>query len=148
MNVQDFVNGIPLGDIAALDAAGCDRALIARAGAHAELKMMFVDGFFHADPHPGNVFWLPGNRLALIDFGLVGRLSGPRRAQVVDLLDGLVRRDAAQVTEVLLDWTQDAAVDESLITEQVDTFIDHYHGVPLKQLDLGAMLGEIAALLR
>ncbi len=148
MNVQDFVDGIPLSDMAALDAAGCDRALIARLGAQAELKMMFVDGFFHADPHPGNVFWLPGNRLALIDFGMVGRLSGPRRAQVVDLLDGLVRREAAQVTEVLLDWTQDAAVDESAIAEQVDTFIDHYHGVPLKQLDLGAMLGEIAALLR
>ncbi len=148
MNVQDFVDGIPLGDVAALDAAGCDRALVARAGAHAELKMMFVDGFFHADPHPGNLFWLPGNRIALIDFGMVGRLSGARRAQVVDLLDGLVRRDAAAVTEVLLDWTQDAASDESAIAEQVDAFIDYYHGVPLKQLDLGTMLGEIAALLR
>lgn len=148
MNVQDFVEGIPLGDLAALDEAGGNRALIARLGAQAEFKMMFVDGFFHADPHPGNVFWLPGNRLALIDFGMVGRLSGQRRAQVVDLLDGLVRRDAAQVTEVLLEWTQDAAVDESAIAEQVDAFIDHYHGVPLKQLDLGAMLGEITALLR
>lgn len=148
MNVQDFVDGIPLGDIAALDAAGCDRALIARLGAQAEFKMMFVDGFFHADPHPGNVFWLPGNRLALIDFGMVGRLSGQRRGQVVDMLDGLVRRDAAQVTEVLLDWAQQTAVDESAIAEEVDAFIDRYHGVPLKQLDLGTMLGEIAALLR
>jgi ubiquinone biosynthesis protein len=148
MNVQDFVDGVPLSDIDALDAAGCDRAFIARLGAQAEMKMMFVDGFFHADPHPGNVFWLTGNRLALIDFGMVGRLSETRRAQVVDLLDGLVRRDSAQVVEVLLDWTQSAAVDESAISEEVDDFIDHYHGLPLKQLDLGAMLGEIVALLR
>lgn len=148
MNVQDFVDGVPLSNIAALDAAGCDRALIARLGTQAEMKMMFVDGFFHADPHPGNVFWLTGNRLALIDFGMVGRLSEQRRAQVVDLLDGLVRRDPAQVTEVLMDWTQGEAVDESAISEEVDDFIDHFHGLPLKQLDLGAMLGEIVALLR
>ena len=148
MNVQDFVDGVPLSDIAALDVVDCDRALIARLGAQAEMKMMFVDGFFHADPHPGNVFWLTGNRLALIDFGMVGRLSEQRRAQVVDLLDGLVRRDPAQVTDVLVDWTQNAAVDESAIAEGVDDFIDHYHGVPLKRLDLGAMLGEIVALLR
>jgi ubiquinone biosynthesis protein len=148
MNVQDFVDGIALTDIAALDAAGCDRVLVARLGAQTEMKMMFVDGFFHADPHPGNVFWLPGNRLALIDFGMVGRLSEQRRAQVVDLLDGLVRRDAAQVTEVLLEWTADAAANEASIAEEVDAFIDNYHGVPLKQLDLAAMLGEIAALLR
>jgi len=148
MNVQDFVDGIALTDIAALDAAGCDRVLVARLGAQTEMKMMFMDGFFHADPHPGNVFWLPGNRLALIDFGMVGRLSQQRRAQVVDLLDGLVRRDAAQVTEVLLEWTADAAANEASIAEEVDAFIDNYHGVPLKQLDLAAMLGEIAALLR
>ena len=148
MNVQDFVDGVPLGDLAALDAAGCDRPLIARIGAQAEMKMMFADGFFHADPHPGNVFWLPGNRLALIDFGMVGRLSEQRRIQVIDLLDGLVRRDAAPVTEVLLEWAQHANADQSGIVEAVDNFIDHYHGVPLKQLDLAAMLAEITALLR
>lgn len=148
MNVQDFVDGVPLHDLAALDAAGCDRRKIARLGVRVEMKMMFADGFFHADPHPGNVFWLTGDRLALIDFGMVGRLSLPRRAQVVDLLDGLVRRDAVAVTEVLLDWTQETQTDEAALAADVDDFIDHYHGVPLAQLDLAAMLGEVAALLR
>lgn len=148
MNVQEFIAGVPLGDTAALDAAGCDRQRIARLGARVEMKMMFQDGFFHADPHPGNVFWLPGNRLALIDYGMVGRLSESRRAQVVDLFDGLVRRDAGQVSEVLLDWTADDRVDEAAVTREVEEFIDHYHGLPLAQLHLGAMLGEITALLR
>lgn len=148
VNVQEFIAGVPLGDDAALAAAGGDRKLIARRGAQAELKMMFDDGFFHADPHPGNVFWLPGDRLALIDYGMVGRLSAARRAQMVDLFDGLVRRDAGAVAEVLIDWATDDHVDEAAVHEEVDTFIDHYHGVPLKDLHLGAMLNEITALLR
>lgn len=150
MNVQAFVDGVPLADRAALAAVGCDAPLIARIGAQAVLRMMFTDGFFHADPHPGNVFWLPGNRLALIDFGMVGRLSERRRLQLVALLSALVGRDAGAVTEVLLEWTDTAEieVDEAAMAEAVDAFIDRYHGVPLKQLRLGLMLGDIAALLR
>jgi ubiquinone biosynthesis protein len=110
--------------------------------------MLFIDGFFHADPHPGNVFWLPGDRLALIDFGMVGRLSQARRAQMVELLDGLVRRDAEPVAEVLLDWAIDGEFDPDAIAQRVDAFIDRYHGVPLKELRLGHMMGEMTALLR
>lgn len=148
VNVQAFIDGIPLSDIDAIEAAGGDRCAIARLGAQAELKMLFADGFFHADPHPGNVFWLPGDRLALIDFGMVGRLSPARRAQMVELLDGLVRRDAEPVADILLDWTTDAGVDAEAIAQRVDAFIDRYHGVPLKDLHLGGMMGEITALLR
>ncbi len=148
VNVQQFIDGIPLSDLDALDAVGGDRVRIAQLGAQVELKMMLLDGFFHADPHPGNVFWLPGDRLALIDFGMVGRLSETRRQQMMDLFDGLVRRDAEPVTEVLLDWSVDDHVDDAALTQQVEVFIDNYHGVPLKELRLGAMMGEITALLR
>lgn len=149
MNVQGFVDGLLVADLAALDAAGIDRRKIARDGAQAILKMMLEDGFFHADPHPGNVFVLPGNRIALIDYGMIGRLSRARRAQVVSLLFGLVEHDSQRVTEVLLDWTDDEVVgDEARIGEDVDAFVDRYHGVPLGQLNLAAMLLEIATLLR
>ena len=66
--------------------------------------MVFEDGFFHADPHPGNVFYLPGNRLAFIDFGMVGRLSPQRRDQLLRLMLGLVQREHHAVAEVLIDW--------------------------------------------
>ncbi|MDI1253976.1 AarF/UbiB family protein [Thermomonas sp.] len=148
VNVQQFIDGIPLSDLDALDAVGGDRTRIARLGAQVEMKMMFLDGFFHADPHPGNVFWLPGDRLALIDFGMVGHLSEARRQQMVDLFDGMVRRDSEPVAEVLLDWSVDDRVDADAVTQQVEEFIDHYHGVPLKELHLGTMMGEITALLR
>jgi len=60
-----------------------------------------ADGFFHADPHPGNVFYLPGNRLAFIDFGMVGRLSRERRDQLADLLYSLALRDPERAAELL-----------------------------------------------
>lgn len=148
MNVQDFVDGIPIADLAALDAAGVDRRQVARTGAQAVLKMMLEDGFFHADPHPGNVFVLPGGRIAMIDFGMVGRLSHARRAEVVSLLFGLVERDAGRVVEVLLDWTDQPGVDEAQLSSDIDAFVDRYHGVPLGRLDLAGMLLEVTALLR
>jgi len=104
MNVQEQIVGIRGNDLAAIDAAGLDRATLAARGADAVLKMILVDGFFHADPHPGNVMFLPSNRIALIDFGMVGRLSPTRRSQIVDLLAGLAHHDEQAMLEVLLDW--------------------------------------------
>jgi ubiquinone biosynthesis protein len=148
MNVQDYIAGIPVADVAALDAAGVDRADIARRGAEAVLKMVLVDGFFHADPHPGNVFVLGDGRIALIDYGMVGRLSRARRTQVLLLLHALVQHNAEDVTEVLLDWTGEAETDEDKLAEDVDAFVDRYHGLPLGQLDLVAMLLDVTAMLR
>jgi ubiquinone biosynthesis protein len=149
VNVQDFVDGLPGEDLAAVDAAGLDRKELARRGAQAVLKMIVEDGFFHADPHPGNVFYLPGNRLAFIDFGMVGRLPPRRREELLTLLLGLVQRDPPAVAEVLLDWTGDArGVDIAQLEQEIENFVDQYHGTPLSQLNLGQMLTEVTAVLR
>ena len=150
LNVQDYIDGIAGRDLAAVDAAGLERKLLARRGASAVLKMMLEDGFFHADPHPGNVFYLHGNRIAFIDFGMVGRLSESRRYELAVLLNGLVSNDAAAVADVLLEW-RDAEAPETepeRLRHEIDTFVDQYKGVPLKQLDLGAMLSDLVMILR
>ena len=148
LNVQQFIDGIPGRDLEAVDKSGLDRKVLARNGSQAVLKMILEDGFFHADPHPGNVFYLPGERIAFIDFGMVGRLSEGRRNQVVDFLQGLVERNAGKVIEVLLDWAGDVRVDTQMLAIEIDTFIDQYHGVSLKQINLSAMITELTALLR
>lgn len=148
MNVQGLVEGIPASDIAALDASGIDRALVAQRGADIVLKMVLEDGFFHADPHPGNVFVLPGDRIALIDYGMVGRLSRARREQLMSLLHALAEHDAERVTDVLLDWTREPDIDEEQLAQDVDAYVDRYHGVPLGQLDLTQALLELTVLLR
>jgi len=146
--VQEFIDGIPGRSLSAVDQAGLDRKILARRGAHAVLRMIVEDGFFHADPHPGNVFYLPGNRIAFIDFGMVGRLTEERRGQVIRLLLGLVRHEPERVTDVMLDWSGDGSVDEERLTQEIQNFVDQYHGMPLKQLSIGDMLSDMVAILR
>jgi len=146
--VQEFIDGIPGRNLAAVDQAGYDRKILSRRGSHAVLKMIVEDGFFHADPHPGNVFYLPGNRIALIDFGMVGRLTEERRAQLIRLLLGLVQHEAERVADVMLDWTGNGFVDEAVLIQEIQAFVDQYHGVPLKHISLGVMLNDLVAILR
>jgi len=153
VNVQQRIEGVAAGDQAAIDAAGLDRRALARRGARAVLKMIVQDGFFHADPHPGNLFFLPGNRIAFIDFGMCGRVSPQRRDQLLSLMLGLVQRDASAVAQVLLDWADhadnDAApADEDALLGEIEAFVDQYHGVPLAQLGLATMLADVTTLLR
>ena len=148
LNVQAYVEGIAGRELSAVDASGLDRRLLARRGANAVLQMVLEDGFFHADPHPGNVFYLPGNRLAFIDFGMVGRLSRERRDQLADLLYSLVQRDVERSAELLVDWAGNARVDVQSLCLDIDSFIDGFHGVPLQQIDVGRLLGDLTALMR
>jgi len=90
INVQEFVEGIPGVNIQTIDEAGMDRKRLAKTGANAVLKMIMVDGVFHADPHPGDFFILPGGRIAFIDFGMMGRVSEVRRQQIMGLLQALL----------------------------------------------------------
>ncbi|MEY2893662.1 MAG: hypothetical protein RJA98_3570 [Pseudomonadota bacterium] len=153
VNVQDFIGGLPGPDFAGIEAAGLDRRVLAQRGAQAVLKMIVQDGFFHADPHPGNVFYLPGNRIGFIDFGMVGRLSPQRRDELLRLLLGLVQRDAGDVADVLLEWTDSGSaasqrVDESALRDDIEAFVDQYHGTEIARINLAAMLGDVTVLLR
>ena len=149
INVQDFVAGVPGNDLERLQREGLDAKLLARHGAHAVLKMIVEDGFFHADPHPGNVFYLPGNRIAFIDFGMVGRLSPRRRDELLRLLMGLVERQPQAVADVLLEWTEGrSGTQVQLLEDAIETFVDQHHGTPLAQLHLGEMLSEVSTILR
>ncbi|UCV17732.1 ABC1 kinase family protein [Ferribacterium limneticum] len=146
--VQEFIDGISGRNLQAVEQAGLDRKVLAQRGANAVLKMILEDGFFHADPHPGNIFYLPGNRIAFIDFGMVGRLTEERRDQLISLLLGLVKHQPQRVADVMLDWTAEVTVDEAGLILEIQTFVDQYHGVALKQLKLGAMLSDLVDILR
>ncbi len=149
VNVQDFIDGIAGYHLDRLRPPEYDRRLLARRGAQAVLKMIVEDGLFHADPHPGNVFYLADNRIAFIDFGMVGRLAARRRAELLTLLLGLVQRDAQAVADVLLDWTGDAGeADIDTLETEIEAFVEQYHGVPLAQLSLSNMLADVTAILR
>jgi ubiquinone biosynthesis protein len=148
MNVQEHIEGIRGDDLEAIDKAGLNRKALAARAADAMLKMILVDGFFQADPHPGNMMCLPGNRIALIDFGMVGRLSSVRRNQIVDLLAGFVGQDEETMLEVLLDWRGDDAVNESRLAADLSELALDFSDAQLKDLKIGILLHRIMSILR
>ena len=148
LNVQRYVGGIAGNDLAAVDAAGMDRKVLAARGADAVLKMVLIDGYFHADPHPGNVKYLDGNRIAFLDFGMVGRLPHPRRDQIVDLLAALSQREEYGILNVLLEWTGDTVVDEEKLAADIADFMFNYENLPLKEIPFGRVLNDIAVITR
>ncbi|ATD67307.1 ubiquinone biosynthesis protein UbiB [Luteimonas chenhongjianii] len=148
LNVQELVDGIPASDLAAVDAAGLDRHALAVTGAEVMMRMVFEDGVFHADPHPGNLFFMRDGRVAVIDFGMVGRIPPPLREQVARLVYGLVFQQAQMACDVLLDWTDAADVDEARLHAEIYSLVDQYRGLPLRELPMATMLGEVTGLLR
>jgi ubiquinone biosynthesis protein len=148
LNVQQYISGIAGNDLAAVDAAELDRKLLAKRGADAVLKMILLDGYFHADPHPGNVFYLADNRLALLDFGMVGRISEQRRTQIVNLLLALNQHDEQGVLDVMLDLSEGSEVDEMRLYRDVSELVADYESRALKDIRLGELLGEITAIMR
>ncbi len=148
INVQEFVDGIPGVDIRAIDAAGMDRKRIAQTGASAVLKMILMDGLFHADPHPGNFFILPGERIAFIDFGMIGRVSELRRQQITKLLQALRQNDAEGLCAILLEWSDREGDDPGELSGAVEEFLSKYAGKPMGLMDLSAMVGDLLGLVR
>ena len=146
--VQQHIDGIPGTDMAAVEAAGLDKRVLAARGSEAILRMILIDGFFHADPHPGNVFYLPDNRIAMIDFGMVGRLAPRRRREVIDLLAGLAQMEEEPMLDVLLDWAEDAYVEESRLAADVNELAFEFEGVALADIRIGVLIRRFAAIVR
>ncbi len=125
-----------------------DPARIAAIGAEVILKMVFVDGLYHADPHPGNVQLMPGNRIGLLDFGMVGRLSDGRRREFAALMIAVAERDEEALTEVLLGWSDGGTVDTDLLTQDASALLDRFQGVALKNLDITGLLLDMSEVMR
>ncbi len=141
---MEYVSGIKASEIARLDEAGLDRREIARRGFDLIMKQVFVHGFFHADPHPGNIFILPGNVICYLDFGMMGRIGRKSRENFADLIMNIVQRDEVKVTDALVRLTiSDEEPNHNALERDVAEFIDQHFYRPLKELDLGKLLHQL-----
>jgi len=118
-------------------------------GLRAAIKQILEDGFFHADPHPGNIMLTEGNVLCILDWGMVGRLTTNDRYQLIDLIQTIVERDSRKLVDCLQDMSSNTEeVDRSALERDLLDILDEFHSVPLKRLNLGNILLDIASLLR
>ncbi len=146
--VMSYIDGIPGNDLQSAAQSGLDLKLLGERGANAVLKMVLMDGFFHADPHPGNVFYLPDNRLAIIDCGMVGRISLDRRDEIADLLAALVSRDIDTLRDILVVWAEGANIDDAKLSADIEEFISNYDNAPLKHVRFSSLLNDLTTIMR
>ncbi len=143
----EYVEGIKISKIEQLEAAGCDRRILCSRGADIVLKQVFEHGFFHADPHPGNIFALPGNAICLLDFGMVGVVDRQTREMFVDLVDSVVRRNEARAAQVLLQLTTwEVEPDLRALERELADFMGRHLYRPLKEIEIGRLLYELLEL--
>lgn len=144
--VMEFVEGIRLDQVPEDDIPR--RQELARRGLRIVIKQVLQDGFFHADPHPGNILVRPDNSLCLLDFGMVGRLTDDLRFSLSELIQAAVHKDSDRLLEVLLGLSRSHEGDRQSLQLDIMDLLDGYMSVPLNQLHLGKFLADTAEILR
>ncbi|NTW36386.1 MAG: phosphotransferase [Syntrophobacteraceae bacterium] len=138
---MEMIDGIKVSDIDAMTAAGLDIKLIAQRGADAFVRMVLQHGFFHGDPHPGNVLILPDNVICMLDFGMTGRLDPILKNHLTDILVAILRRDSEEVISLLIysgDITDNINI--RALRRDISEFIDKYYELSLKEFQVGQLL--------
>jgi len=146
--VMEFIDGIKASDLDRLKKDGYDLKEIASRGADSILKQISVYGFYHADPHPGNIFILPNNVICFIDLGMMGRIGQQEREDFTDFVGLLINKDENKIVDALLKLTN-SSMDPNRRELQRDLmeFIDEYAYLPLKKLEIAKMLQSVLEIL-
>jgi ubiquinone biosynthesis protein len=143
---MELVVGIKIKDLT--DHRDLNPESLARSGLRLTIKQIFEDGFFHADPHPGNVLVMPNNVFCLLDWGMVGRLTPAVRLQLVDLIEAAIDKDSERLMEMILAIVKPMGeVDQQHLEKELLTILDIHHSLPLNEINIGSLLLEISAMI-
>ncbi|MCB0131792.1 MAG: AarF/ABC1/UbiB kinase family protein [Caldilineaceae bacterium] len=146
---MEKLDGYSIANVGRLAADDVDTAALAVRFAHAMLDMIFKDGFYHADPHPGNLFVLPGERLGLLDCGKVGRVDEQTQDDFLNIVQAFVGRDVERLTDELIRLCDvPPNLDRAAYRADVADFVAEFSGNPDEHLNLGAAFDRMFALIR
>jgi len=113
------------------------------------LIQVLVYGFFHADPHPGNILLLDSGKVCILDWGMVGRLPRESRYALTELIQAVVEKDAERISWLLSQFvTMEGAPDLRALQRDILDIIDSFHGVPLSQIHVGHLLMDVTSVLQ
>ncbi|HWR72845.1 MAG TPA: AarF/ABC1/UbiB kinase family protein [Nitrospirota bacterium] len=147
--VMERVEGVRIDDYPGLDRRKHDRRALSRKGAEAFFQMVFQHGFFHADPHPGNIFVLGDGRLALVDFGIMGRVTEENREYFANSFLALVNHDYDALVQqyVNLGFVSEEVADldrfQREMKEDLMDLLEPYYGMTVKQIEFGAYVERV-----
>jgi ubiquinone biosynthesis protein len=144
---SEFIDGIKISNLAAIRSAGLDPKRVARDLSDILLHQVFNQGFFHADPHPGNILVMADHRICFLDYGMVGSLSPTHRDRLLDIVVGIAEQDAARIAKTLLQLAfQPSDVVEDL-EFQVGELLEAYSFLALRDFRIGEFLNRLIRLI-
>ncbi len=149
--IMERIDGVRIDDIAGIEKMGLDRKELAKIGVDAYFKMILEDGFFHADPHPGNIFAMPSGQIGFMDFGIVGRVTDEMKETMANTFLALINRD--------FDRLIDQYIELGLVPEEIDLitfrkefkadltdFLEPLYGVSLKEINFAQYMDTVTHL--
>ena len=146
---MDYITGVPITDIEALRAQGTDPVELAVTMTGLIYEQIFDHGFFHGDPHPGNMTIMPDSRIVLYDYGMMGKFTPQMRESIALLVSGLGEKNHTQTTRSILDLSEEGvAKDQMLLQAEVEKFAEQNLSKPLREISLGAVFNSLLDLLR
>lgn len=140
----EYLPGIKISQYEALEAAGLDRKVLARQGAEAYLHQLLNNGFFHADPHPGNIAVSPDGALIFYDFGMMGRIKSNVREGLMDTLFGVASKDGERVVNSLVSLGALAPTDDmGPVRRSVQYMLDHFMDKPFEKQSVASISEDL-----
>lgn len=141
---MEYISGVKVNNLSRLEAEGYDRKVIAERIAHSMLHQILIEGFFHGDPHPGNIIILPGDRIVWMDFGMVGRLSANMQNQFALLALSMKSGSTNGIIKAISEMgVIPFDTDMSALHVDIDELRDRYYDVPLSQISLGGAVSDL-----
>ncbi|OGM01951.1 hypothetical protein A3K72_00080, partial [Candidatus Woesearchaeota archaeon RBG_13_36_6] len=141
---MEFIDGIKVSDIKKLDRLGYNKKKIAKNLADSLMKQVFIHGFFHADPHPGNILVLKNNSIALLDFGINGHLDEQLKDQVSEMLLAMIGGDVNKAADSLVDLGFiDQQIDMPSLKNELEELFDDYKDMAAKYINISKAFSKI-----
>ncbi len=144
---MELIDGVHADEI---DRIGGDREALAKRGVEVVLKQVLVDGFFHADPHTGNLRFLPGDVICFLDWGMVGRLTKDMRYTILDFISAIVEKDSRQLVQTALSMAMSVPplLDETGLQNEAMDIVDTLHAQAFLSVNVGRLFLDLIFLLR
>jgi len=142
---MELIEGIKINNLKELDKVGYDRKKIAENVAKAFMKQILIDGFFHADPHPGNMLVMKDGIIGFMDFGMMGRLDEEMREKRIDLFVAVLERNPNKIINEMLNLgiTSQEEIDTRSLKIDIKEMLEQYYDKPLKEIKLGELISQL-----
>jgi len=145
---MEFIEGIKVSNLKALKETGINPLLVAEQGCDLIMKQIFEYGFFHADPHPGNILIMKDNITCFLDFGMMGTLLPKHQDHLGNIIIGIVNKDSKRIAETLLRLTGTYNIENrDQLEQRVSEMVNQYAYIPLKEIKIGELLNKLFRML-